>query len=378
MLLKIRNRIHQRSAAMLVGRPRAMALAGLLLFATACSEAPAPAPADAAASPQVEVDVQELQPQTWQGTISTFGVLEALEEVNVAAELSGTVSAVHVNEGDRVQAGQLLLELDPQKRDLAAQQADQQVRHAQAALNEALLKLQRRRNLAEKETISEEVLDSAQLAVDLATAAYQRAMAGAQLAKRELSDTRIVSPTAGLVDIRDVEVGEPVQAGASLVTLQAVQGLRVQTWVSESDIALISAGSPARVTVSGLAGREYAASIEWVGVNADPATGNFPVKLILAGDTDSLRPGMTARAELQGIRVADALLLPEAALVDRNRRRVVFVVEQGVAHMREPLLAAGFSNRLQILEGLAAGDTVVVAGQSLLLDGTAVTVHRAD
>lgn len=355
-----------------------MALAGLLLFATACSEAPAPAPADAAASPQVEVDVQELQPQTWQGTISTFGVLEALEEVNVAAELSGTVSAVHVNEGDRVQAGQLLLELDPQKRDLAAQQADQQVRHAQAALNEALLKLQRRRNLAEKETISEEVLDSAQLAVDLATAAYQRAMAGAQLAKRELSDTRIVSPTAGLVDIRDVEVGEPVQAGASLVTLQAVQGLRVQTWVSESDIALISAGSPARVTVSGLAGREYAASIEWVGVNADPATGNFPVKLILAGDTDSLRPGMTARAELQGIRVADALLLPEAALVDRNRRRVVFVVEQGVAHMREPLLAAGFSNRLQILEGLAAGDTVVVAGQSLLLDGTAVTVHRAD
>ena len=87
---------------------------------------------------------------------------------------------------------------------------------------------------------------------------------------------------------------------------------------------------------------------------------------------------MTARAELQGISVPDALLLPESALVDRNRRRVVFVVEEGVAHLREPLLAAGFSNRLQILDGLVAGDKVVVAGQSHLLDGDAVSPRSAD
>ncbi|MBK6511476.1 MAG: efflux RND transporter periplasmic adaptor subunit [Haliea sp.] len=214
--------------------------------------------------------------------------------------------------------------------------------------------------------------------MDLANAAYQQALASAQLAQRELADTRIFSPTDGLVDIRAVEVGEPVQAGASLITLQAVQGLRVQTWVSEADIARIRAGGSARVTVSGLAGREFAATIEWVGVNADPATGNFPLKLILTGDTDALRPGMTASAQLQGISEPDALLLPEQALVDRNRRRVVFVVEDGVARLREPLLAAGFSNRLQILAGLAAGEKVVIAGQALLLDGDAVTVRDAD
>jgi membrane fusion protein (multidrug efflux system) len=87
---------------------------------------------------------------------------------------------------------------------------------------------------------------------------------------------------------------------------------------------------------------------------------------------------MTASADLQGISVNDALLLPEAALMDRDRRRVVFVVEQGVAHMREPLLAAGFSNRLQVLDGLAPGDQVVVSRQSLLLDGTTVAVRSAD
>lgn len=376
-LLKIRSRCRSHRIEIPGLFLRLLALVGLLSM-SACSETPDPATEDSTAEQLVEVTVQELMPQTWKTTLNTFGVVEALEEVNVAAELSGTVTAVHVNEGEPVKAGQLLLELDPEKRQFAVEQAQQQIQHAQAALKEAQLKLQRRRNLAEKKTISREAVDSAQLAVDLATAAYQQALSSAQLAKRELDDTRIFSPTEGLVDVRAVEVGEPVQVGATLVTLQAVLGLRVQTWVSEADIARIRAGEPAQVTVSGLAGREYEATTEWVGVNADPATGNFPVKLILVGDTSALRPGMTARAALHGISVADALVLPEAALVDRDRRRVVFVVENGVVHLREPLLAAGFSNRLQILAGLVAGDQVVVAGQSLLLDGDAVTVRMAE
>ena len=226
--------------------------------------------------------MEQLQPRDWQGTVSTFGVVEALEEVSVAAELSGTVRAVHVDEGDRVEAGQLLLELDPEKREIALAQAEQQVQRARAAMAEARLKLQRRRDLAERESVSREVLDNAQLAVDAATAAYQQAVASQQLAARELADTRIFSPTAGLVDIQSVEAGEPVSAGASLVTLQAVAGLRMHTWVSEADIIHVRAGGRATIIASGLAGREYPASIEWVGVNADPATGNFPVKLILA------------------------------------------------------------------------------------------------
>ncbi len=377
VLLKNRS----RSGAPGVEPPRYFLRAVPLLLSlalAACGESSEPVVEESAPAHVPEVMVQALVPQTWRTTVSTFGVVEALEEVDVAAELSGTVAAVHVNEGDRVNAGQLLLELDPEKRRFAVEQAQQQVQHAEAALKEARLKLQRRRNLAEQETIAREALDSAQLAVDLASAAYRQALSSAQLAKRELADTRIFSPTDGLVDIRAVEVGEPVQVGASLVTLQAVRGLRVQTWVGEADIARIRAGDPAQVTVSGLAGRAFAATIEWVGVNADPATGNFPVKLILSGDTDALRPGMTASAELQGVSVPDSLLLPETALVDRDRRRVVFVVEDGVARLREPLLAAGFSNRLQVLAGLEAGEEVVVAGQSQLLDGDAVTVRSAE
>lgn len=345
----------------------------LLLAITACSEQEPPAPTST--SKQIaDVVVHELKEETWQGTVKTFGVIEALEEVNVAAELSGTVLAVHVNEGDQVEAGQLLLELDPQKRQFLLQQANQQVKKARTVLEEARLKLQRRRELAEKETISKEILDNAMLAVDSATAAYQQAIASHQLAQRELSDTRIFSPTAGLVDIKAVEAGEPVAAGASLITLQAVQTLRMHTWVSEADILHIRAGGNALITASGITGRQYRAQIAWVGVNADPETGNFPVKLILSDNTNALRPGMTASALLNGIAVPNALLLPEAALVDRGRRRVVFVVEQGTAHLREPSLAAGFSNRLHILGGLSAGDKVITQGQEQLLDGAPVNI----
>lgn len=326
------------------------------------------------ASSAVQVEVHTLQMQTWQGSISAFGVVEALEEVNVAAELSGTVKAVHVNEGDRVEAGQLLLELDAQKRELALQQVNQQALQARTALREARLKLERRLNLAEKETISKEILDTAQLSVDGAAAAYRQARASQQLAQRELADTKIVSPTAGLVDVKAIEVGEAVQVGARLITLQAVASLRVHTWVSEADIIHIRAGSAARVEAAGVAGRSFNALVEWVGVNADPNTGNFPVKLILTDPAQVLRPGMTAAVSIDGVEVPDTLLLPDAALVDRSRRRVVFVVADGVARIREPLLAAGFTSRLWVIDGLEPGEQVVIKGHARLLDSTDVTL----
>lgn len=355
-----------------------LTIAIITLLVTGCGNPEGPSPVTAVDLPTeaiANVVVHELALQTWQGSINTFGVVEALEEVNVAAELSGTVKAIYINEGDRVEVGQLLLELDPQKREFAEQEAAQQVQKTRAALKEARLKLNRRKNLAAKETISAEVLDSSQLSVDTATAAYQQAVSSAQLATRELEDTKIYSPTAGLVDIKAVEAGEPVAAGATLITLQAVASLRMHTWVSEADISYVRAGAKAQVTASGTPNRSYQARIEWVGVNADPNTGNFPVKLILTDQSEVLRPGMTASAVLEGISVPDTLLLPEAALVNRDRRRVVFVVEDEKSELREPILSAGFSNRLHVIEGLSPGDKVVTAGHEFLRDGSPVKMQ---
>lgn len=349
-------------------------LVGLaLVLLSACSDNEvAPAGAASTAPNIVEVTVTTLLPQTWRGTVKSFGAIEALEEVDVAAELSGTVLAVHINEGDKVETGQLLLELDPEKRQLAVKQAENQVQQARASMDEARLRLQRRRNLAQQETISEEVLDNAQLSVDSSRATYEQAMAALQLAQRELADTRIISPTNGGVDVLSVKTGEPVTAGARLVTLQSVGALRIQTWVSEFDVAYLRAGSSAQVQPSSLPGRTFPARIEWVGVAADKQTGNFPVKLVMASALEALRPGMTVSVEMQAEEIQGALILPEEALVDRDRRRVVFVEKDGVAHIVQPLLAAGLSNNLLVLSGLAPGDRVITRGQHRITEGSAV------
>lgn len=332
-------------------------------------ESASPAP-----PPLPRVTTVALEPVSWQGHVTSFGVIEALEEVDIAAELSGTVSKVYVDEGDRVTIGQLLLELDPEKSELALQQAEKFLEQARAELDDARQKLERRSNLAASNTISKEALDTAQVTLDAAAARYQQAFAAHLLTQRQLADTRILSPTDGVVEVQAVEAGEPVQAGASLIKLQATEGLRMQAWVSESDILMLDPGSPATISVSALPGQSYPAVIEWLGVNADRQTGNYPVKLLLNNRENLLRPGMTATASMQAREVKGALILPEATLVDRERRRVVFIVIDGIAHMREPVLAAGLSNRLHVLAGLEANDQLIVAGHKLVVDGARVVV----
>lgn len=353
---------------------KACALACLLLLA-ACDAAAPPAPiADAAVAAAVPVTVQRLEPRRWQGQVSSFGVVEALEQVDVSSETHGTVAAVMVREGDSVEAGDLLVELDRNKAQLRLAQASRGAEQAHALLEEARLRLQRREDLARQDTISEEALDNARLAVLALEASYRRAQAVQQLAQRELTDTRIVSPARGLVDQKLVEPGEPVTVGATLVRLQVVQVMRVHTWISEADISHLHAGATASVGLTGLKGIDYPARVEWVGVNADPETGNFPVKLILEAADPRIRPGMTATATIDLLEQPDVLLLPEAALVDRDRQRVVFVVREGRAQQVNPLLSASYGNRLQVLAGLVAGDEVIIKGHYGLRDGSPVSI----
>jgi membrane fusion protein (multidrug efflux system) len=348
----------------------------ILTLLAACSEPVAPeAEQETAVAKLVGVSVHRLQPETWQGDVVTFGVVEGIEEVDVASEIAGTVSRVLVNEGDSVEVDDILLELDPTKAKLRVAQAGKAEEQARAQLDEAQLRLKRRLELAEQDTISEEALDSARLNVLAVAANHQQAVAIHSLALQELDDTVVRSPSKGLVDQRIIEPGEAVAIGSTLISLQVVHVMRVHTWVSEADITHLRARAPATVALSGLPGRDYPALVEWVGINADTRTGNFPVKLILQSDDPAIRPGMTATVTTTGQAIAQSLLLPEEALIDRDRRRVVFVAENGIARRREPMLAAGYSNRLQVLAGLEAGDLVIVEGQQLLSDGMAVSIQ---
>jgi membrane fusion protein (multidrug efflux system) len=343
---------------------------------TSCSEeAPEQPIASEPRTPKVKI--LNLEPHTWQQTLEAYGVVESAEDVAITVDFSAQVSAVYFEEGQRVEQGRLLIELDSRKRDLRLAQAKTAVEETRAGLEEARHDLQRRRGLAESGAVSREVLDRSEIALRRATARYEDAMAAHRLAERELTESRILSPVSGIVDRKAVEQGETVMPGQFLGSVQTVDRVRVRVYVSEREVNDLRVGARAEVRSASVPGSIFQAKVEAVGIKADPKTGNFAVKLTLANEDGLLRPGMTTRVRLQGLTHSEALLIPDDALVDRRRRRVVYVVRDGQAVEVEPLLRASVAEHIPVIEGLKPGDQLVVAGMEQLVDGSPVDVIEA-
>jgi RND family efflux transporter MFP subunit len=332
-----------------------------------------------AVSPRIAVvEVLQLQAADWQQTIHTFGMVEAMEEVSVSVEAAGTIDKIYFKEGQRIARGEPLLDLDPGKRALGVDRARATVTSEAARLMEARSLLKRHRELVKNSLISQATLDKSESAVQQAAAGHENALASLALALRELDDSQVLSPVEGVIEQRNVEKGEVVLPGQRLATIQAVDVVHVLTYVSERDVNFLRVGAPAAVTSPGAPGRVFEANIVSIGVKADPGTGNFPVKLSLANAEWLLRAGMTARVELNGLLEHDRLTIPDTAVVDRNRRKVVYVLseEDGRPIAREvnPLLRNVTSGQLPVIDGLSAGDQLIISGLNLLIDGTPVKV----
>lgn len=354
----------------------AIVLLSLVLIALgACSSPEENIPVIIADSPANIVETITLEYQDWQGTIETYGTVEAAEEIQLSLDFPATVSSVMVDEGEAVKVGQLLIEMDQEKPRLRLQQASELSLSAKAALDESFLNLQRRKKLAEKETVSREILDNAELAVQRARAEYRQALATRQLAEKELSETRITSPVDGAVDVRAVETGQSVMAGSPLMVLQATAAMQVQTWVSEKDIALISSGAPTSIELNSRPGTILKGQVKSIGINADPATGNFPVEVIIEEQAELARPGMTARLIIQGLSIPRVLVLPDNVLADRNQRRVVYRVRDNSAEEVEPLLSVDLAGGIIVLSGLNQGDQLISSSLQGIVNGSPITLN---
>lgn len=334
---------------------------------------------EAVDSPRIAVvEVLQLQTADWQQTIHTFGMVEAIEEVSVSVEAAGTVDNIYFEEGQRVARGEPLLDLDPGKRALGADRARATVASEAARLKEARSLLKRHRELVKNSLVSQATLDNSESAVQQAAAGHENALASLALAQRDLEDSQVLSPVEGVIEQRNVEKGEVVMPGQSLATIQAVDVVHVLTYVSERDVNFLRVGATAAVSSPGVPGRVFEANIVSIGVKADPGTGNFPVKLSLSNAEWLLRAGMTARVVLKGLLEHDRLTIPDTAVVDRNRRKVVYVLAkeggQSIAREVNPLLRTVTSDQLPVIDGLSAGDLLIISGLNMLIDGTPVKV----
>jgi len=334
----------------------------LLLLAFACNNNPESIEENTIHPTIPEVGYIEIKPQTHTEIIKSFGVIEADEEIMISLDFSERVIKIMFEEGQKVKAGQLLILLDSKKQKLRIHQCKTELNQTKAILENAQKNYKRNESLFLNGNIPRVKYEDSQLQLKTAKAHYEEAQTTLQLSKRELDDRKVYSPVNGTIEKKMINVGEMTTPGAGLAVIQADNALRVSTFVTEKEINHLKLGEDAEVRSTGVTGKVYMARIDSLGAKGDPYTGNFPVKLTISNNDERLRPGMTAQVSMKGLTKEDAILIPDTALVDMNRRQVAFKIVDDKAIEVQPVFSLSYHDKVHILSGLDAGDRLIVEG----------------
>lgn len=311
-------------------------------------------------------------------TLMVTGSLAAWDELPIGTATSGiAVVEVLVDEGDRVQAGQLLARFDDSvlKADLLQKEAT--LREAEAVAAEAQANVRRAEELGRSGTVSQRELESRR-----ATAATAQARVGVAQANREqslarLRQTEIKAPTAGTIVKRNARLGAVMSAGGvELFRLIRDDRVELVAEVPERDLAGIVAGQPVALALDGGAGPEREGRVRLVSPTVDPKTRIGTVKVDVPAAPD-LRPGMFLIGRIRtGTTVGPAV--PETAIVYKDAKPLLFVLGgDGKVQMRPVQTGTRAAGQVTIAAGASVGETVVVAGAGYLKDGDPVVVADA-
>ncbi len=316
--------------------------------------------AGAAAPAAVTVEATKVITAPMPQSIVAVGSLRSDESITLRPESAGRISAITFQEGQRVAKGTPLIKLDA-----AIPQAE--VAQAKANLTLAKSKFDRAVDLAQRSFISGQAKDEAENN-------YKVAEASLQLAQAKLAKTDILAPFAGIIGLRSVSVGDYVKEGADLVNLEAIDPLKVDFRVPETYLRQIQAGQALEVTLDALPGKTYDGKVTAVNPLIDTAGRSVVIRAQVRNQDTTLRPGMFTRVRLITRDQADALVVPEQALVPQGTEQFVFKVVDGKATRVKVVTGQRRDSKVEIVSGLAAGDLVVTAGQLKLRDGLAVRV----
>jgi len=334
------------------------------------------------------------------------GEVDSQSLAQVGSEITGVIAVRHVREGDAVKAGDLLLELrDDEQRarlreaeaalqqliDSSRPQAQATLREAQNNLEQADRELQRRETLFERKLLASEALEQARRATLTARVVRDRARFAAaavgeggseeqvlrqrlEAARANLAKARIHAQVDGIVQTREVEPGDLVQPGRTLLTIARSGSSEILLPLDEKNLAPIELGQAARIIADAYPDRVLPARVSFIAPGVDTARGTIDVHLDLLEPADFLRQGMTVSVNIETGRREQALVLPNDALRARDGTRAqVLRVNDGVVErvgVRLGMLGTALS---EVSEGLAAGDLVLIGDAE---EGQRVRVHE--
>lgn len=331
--------------------------------------------------PQVRgVELAEVAATEVDEYYETSATVKARAETVVAARMMGMVMSLRVREGDRVEAGQLLLALDDRdvRQKIAAAEAavaEAENGVAAAGKQKELTRIthDRFKNLFDGKALTGQELDEARTRMEVAGLEYDRCLETVKRGQAGLAEarvyqdfTRLTAPVAGLVTGKRIEAGGMAMPGAPLLTIEDNSSYRLDLAVNETLAGKLKVGLPVMVDIPAAA-MSLAGTISDVVPAVDPATRSFLVKVALPGA--GLQSGLHARVRIP-VGIRSTVLLPRSVIVEKGQLTGVYVVgRENIITYRLVRLGKPHGENMEILSGLRAGEQVIVAGVERAVDG---------
>lgn len=315
----------------------------------------------------VPVTALQLSPQVLAETQTAMGTLSAVQEVVLAPEVAGRVTAINFVSGDQVGAGDVLVQLFDltEKANLSA---------AKAAAKLAEAQLKRTQKLAPIGAESKELLTQREAESDRAQATVEQAQAQLQL-------KTISVPFSGQLGIRRVNVGEYLNPGDTVVSLTNLDKLYVDFAIPQQQLAKLAHGAPVTLNVDAFPDQLFSGTITTIEPQIEAATRNVIVQATLDNPDGLLRPSMYVNVSVKVAETPDALLIPVTAVLTSAQGNSVVVVKgdeparEGQAEFVAVTLGQRIGEQVEVLSGLNANDVVVTAGQNRIQPGALLTVE---
>lgn len=322
--------------------------------------------------PPVTVSATTANSEVWQSYLTSVGSLTAVNGVDISSEASGIVKDIKFNSGQIVNKGDLLVLLDTS------------VEEAQLKDNESKLKLaeinyERDKTLAKKNVLSQSSLDTS-------LAQLEEAQAGVERTKAIIKQKTITAPFSGKIGIRQINIGEYLSAGTTMVTLQSLNPLYVQFNLPEQYLPLIYLQQPVDISVNLAGGMTVHGTITAINAKVNQTSRNILIQATIPNDGLRLYPGMFALVKIWLRKQNPVITLPETSISYSLHGNSIFIIKQNEKDKEgKPIMKAyrqyvevgeRRGDKVAILKGITAGNTVITSGQLKLQNGTPVVIDN--
>lgn len=311
-------------------------------------------------STAIPVQLDAVVEETFTTQFASNGVLEPIKELSFVSDVAGRVVRIAVEKGDKVQKGQTLIQVDDEmlKADFTASEAAYKA-----------LKIDYERFSTSKESggVSAQQLDNIRTQL---IAAESRLVSS----KRRLSDATVKAPMAGYINERYIEVGAYLNPGARLFDLVDDSNFKLKCTVTETQVMLIKKGQTVNVTCDAFPDKSFTGTLSFIGKKVGAGL-NYPVEITLPAGKE-LMTGLFVTAEFESQRQQKGLLIPRNAVSGGVKSASVYVVEAGIAHRRNVTIGNMVGSKVEVTQGLQAGDSIVVGGLIDVSEGVSVVNRK--